>query len=91
MDREIRAIPAEFRIQQAENEPLKIIGYAARFNELSEEMWGMRKEKNSPRRIHRSHRQKRCPGTLESTIRTTYWENKKRHPANPRGRAGAFL
>ncbi len=47
MDREIRAIPAEFRIQQAENEPLKIIGYAARFNELSEEMWGMR-EKISP-------------------------------------------
>ena len=47
MDREIRAIPAEFRIQQAENEPLKIIGYAARFNELSEEMWGMR-EKIAP-------------------------------------------
>ena len=47
MHREIRAIPAEFRIQQAENEPLKIIGYAARFNELSEEMWGMR-EKISP-------------------------------------------
>lgn len=41
---EIRAIPAEFRIQQAENEPLKIIGYAARFNELSEEMWGMREK-----------------------------------------------
>ena len=47
MDREIRAIPAEFRIQQAENEPTKIIGYAARFNELSEEMWGMR-EKIAP-------------------------------------------
>ncbi len=47
MDREIRAIPAEFRIQQKENEPLKIIGYAARFNELSEEMWGMR-EKIAP-------------------------------------------
>ncbi len=47
MDREIRAIPAEFRIQQTENEPLKIIGYAARFNELSEEMWGMR-EKIAP-------------------------------------------
>jgi hypothetical protein len=47
MDREIRAIPAEFRIQQVENEPLKIIGYAARFNELSEEMWGMR-EKIAP-------------------------------------------
>lgn len=47
MDREIRAISAEFRIQQAENEPLKIIGYAARFNELSEEMWGMR-EKIAP-------------------------------------------
>lgn len=45
--REIRAIPAEFRIQQTENEPLKIIGYAARFNELSEEMWGMR-EKIAP-------------------------------------------
>ena len=47
MDKEIRAIPAEFRIQQTENEPLKIIGYAARFNELSEEMWGMR-EKIAP-------------------------------------------
>ena len=47
MDREIRAIPAEFRIHQTENEPLKIIGYAARFNELSEEMWGMR-EKIAP-------------------------------------------
>ena len=47
MDREIRAIPAEFRIQQVENEQLKIIGYAARFNELSEEMWGMR-EKIAP-------------------------------------------
>jgi len=47
MDREIRAIPAEFRIQQTENEPTKIIGYAARFNELSEEMWGMR-EKIAP-------------------------------------------
>ena len=47
MDREIRAIPAEFRIYQTENEPTKIIGYAARFNELSEEMWGMR-EKIAP-------------------------------------------
>ena len=47
MDREIRAIPAEFRIQQTENEPTKIVGYAARFNELSEEMWGMR-EKIAP-------------------------------------------
>lgn len=47
MDMEIRAIPAEFRIHQAENEPTKIIGYAARFNELSEEMWGMR-EKIAP-------------------------------------------
>ena len=47
MDREIRAIPAEFRIHQTENEPTKIIGYAARFNELSEEMWGMR-EKIAP-------------------------------------------
>lgn len=47
MDREIRAIPAEFRIYQTENEPLKIIGYAARFNELSDEMWGMR-EKIAP-------------------------------------------
>lgn len=47
MDREIRAIQAEFRIQQKENEPTKIIGYAARFNELSEEMWGMR-EKIAP-------------------------------------------
>ncbi len=47
MDREIRAIQAEFRIQQTENEPLKIIGYAARFNELSEEMLGMR-EKIAP-------------------------------------------
>lgn len=45
--REIRAIPAEFRVKEAENEPLKIIGYAARFNELSEEMWGMR-EKIAP-------------------------------------------
>jgi HK97 family phage prohead protease len=47
MDREIRAIPAEFRVKESENEPLKIIGYAARFNELSEEMWGMR-EKIAP-------------------------------------------
>lgn len=47
MDREIRAILAEFRVKEAENEPLKIIGYAARFNELSEEMWGMR-EKIAP-------------------------------------------
>ena len=45
--REIRAIPAKFRVKEAENEPLKIIGYAARFNELSDEMWGMR-EKIAP-------------------------------------------
>jgi len=47
MDKEIRAIPAEFRVKEAENEPTKIVGYAARFNELSEEMWGMR-EKIAP-------------------------------------------
>lgn len=47
MTKEIRAISAEFRVSQNDGEPTKIVGYAARFNELSEEMWGMR-EKISP-------------------------------------------
>jgi len=34
-------------VKEAENEPTQIVGYAARFNELSEEMWGMR-EKIAP-------------------------------------------
>lgn len=45
--KEIRAMMAQFRVQQNDGEPTKIIGYAARFNELSEEMWGMR-EKIAP-------------------------------------------
>lgn len=38
--KEIRAIKTEFRIQEKEGEPTKIVGYAAKFNQNSEEMWG---------------------------------------------------
>lgn len=44
MPKEIRAINAEFRVKESEDEPTKIVGYAARFNEMSEEMWGMREQ-----------------------------------------------
>lgn len=50
MSKEIerRAIDAEFRVEGGEeNEPAKIVGYAAKFNVESEEMWGFR-EKIAP-------------------------------------------
>lgn len=44
MDKEVRFAPFEMRIKADENEPQKIVGYAAKFNSLSEEMWGMREQ-----------------------------------------------
>lgn len=39
---ERRSIDAEFRVEGNEGEPAKIVGYAAKFNTMSEEMWGFR-------------------------------------------------
>lgn len=44
-DIERRAINAEFRVEGGEGESVpKIIGYAAKFDKLSEEMWGFREQ-----------------------------------------------
>lgn len=44
-DIERRAINAEFRVEDAEGDGVpKIIGYAAKFDTLSEEMWGFREQ-----------------------------------------------
>lgn len=37
-------MPLEMRIKAGENEPQKIVGYASKFNSLSEEMWGFREQ-----------------------------------------------
>lgn len=42
--KEVRAISTEFRLKEDKGEPTKIVGYAARFNELSDEIWGMREK-----------------------------------------------
>lgn len=45
MEKEIRSIPVDkLEIRQLENEPATLIGYAARFNTLSEEMWGFKEK-----------------------------------------------
>lgn len=40
MEKEIRTMSDSIEIRSENNEPAKIIGYAARFNSPSEEMWG---------------------------------------------------
>ena len=40
--KEVRFIPQEMRVKADEGESKKIVGYAAKFNSLSEEMWGFR-------------------------------------------------
>ncbi len=45
--REIRTINAEFRVDRSGDKP-KITGYAVRFNQLSDPIWGFFKEKISP-------------------------------------------
>lgn len=45
--KEIRTLTLPFRVERSEGQPPRIMGYAARFNELSEVMWGFR-EKISP-------------------------------------------
>ena len=37
--KEVRFIPQEMRVKADEGESKKIVGYAAKFNSLSEEMW----------------------------------------------------
>ena len=45
--KEIRTLTLPFRVERSEGQPPRIMGYTARFNELSEVMWGFR-EKISP-------------------------------------------
>ena len=42
--KEVRFIPQEMRVKADEGERKKIVGYAAKFNSLSEEMWGFREQ-----------------------------------------------
>ena len=42
--KEVRFIPHEMRVKSEEGEARKIVGYAAKFNSLSEEMWGFREQ-----------------------------------------------
>ena len=42
--KEVRFIPQEMRVKADEGESKKIVGYAAKFNSLSEEMWGFREQ-----------------------------------------------
>lgn len=42
--KEVRFIPHEMRVKADEGESKKIVGYAAKFNSLSEEMWGFREQ-----------------------------------------------
>ena len=42
--KEVRFIPQEMRVKAGEGESKKIVGYAAKFNSLSEEMWGFREQ-----------------------------------------------
>ena len=42
--KEVRFIPQEMRVKAVEGERKKIVGYAAKFNSLSEEMWGFREQ-----------------------------------------------
>ena len=43
--KEVRFIPQEMRVKADEGERKKIVGYAAKFNSLSEEMWGFRERR----------------------------------------------
>ena len=43
-NKEVRFIPLEMRVKADEGEAEKIIGYASKFNNLSEEMWGFREQ-----------------------------------------------
>ena len=42
--KEVRFIPNEMRVKSEGGEARKIVGYAAKFNSLSEEMWGFREQ-----------------------------------------------
>ena len=42
--KEVRFIPQEMRVKADEGGSKKIVGYAAKFNSLSEEMWGFREQ-----------------------------------------------
>ena len=42
--KEVRFIPHEMRVKSEEGAARKIVGYAAKFNSLSEEMWGFREQ-----------------------------------------------
>ncbi len=44
LKREVRTIATEIRINTEENEPLKIVGYSALFNNLSENLGGFREK-----------------------------------------------
>lgn len=43
-NKEVRFLSLEMRVKADENEPKKIVGYAAKFDSLSEEMWGFREQ-----------------------------------------------